>query len=46
MSVEHNNANIMALGGRVIGKDLAIEIVSTWLKSQFQGGRHEKGLIK
>lgn len=46
MSIEHNNANIMALGGRVIGKDLAIEIVSIWLKSQFQGGRHEKRINK
>ena len=46
MSIEHNNANILALGGRVIGKDLAIEIVSTWLKSQFQGGRHERRLNK
>ncbi|NMB27938.1 MAG: ribose 5-phosphate isomerase B [Tissierellia bacterium] len=46
MSVEHNNANIMALGGRVIGKDLAIEIVSIWLKSQFQGGRHERRINK
>ena len=46
MSVEHNNANIMALGGRVIGKDLAIEIVSIWLKSQFQGGRHERRVNK
>ncbi len=46
MSVEHNNANIIALGGRVIGKDLAIEIVSTWLKSQFLGGRHERRVNK
>ena len=46
MSVEHNNANVMALGGRVIGKDLAIEIVSTWVKSQFQGGRHQKRIDK
>lgn len=46
MSVEHNNANIMALGGRVIGKDLAIEIVSVWIKSQFQGGRHERRVNK
>ncbi|MBZ2174933.1 ribose 5-phosphate isomerase B [Schnuerera sp. xch1] len=46
MSVEHNNANILALGGRVIGKDLAIEIVSTWLDSKFQGGRHERRVNK
>lgn len=46
MSVEHNNANILALGGRVLGKDLALEIVSTWLKAKFQGGRHERRINK
>ncbi len=46
MSMEHNNANILALGGRVIGRDLAIEIVSVWLKSKFQGGKHERRINK
>ncbi len=46
MSMEHNNANILALGGRVVGRDLAIEIVSIWLKSEFQGGRHERRINK
>ena len=46
MSVQHNNANIIALGGRVIGKDLAIEILSTWLDAQFEGGRHERRINK
>lgn len=46
MSREHNNANILALGGRVVGRDLAIEIVSIWLKSEFAGGRHEKRIEK
>ncbi|HLR34629.1 MAG TPA: ribose 5-phosphate isomerase B [Tissierellales bacterium] len=46
MSMEHNNANILALGGRVVGKDLAMEIVSIWLKSEFQGGRHERRVDK
>ena len=46
MSREHNDANILALGGRVVGKDLAIEIVSTWLKAEFQGGRHERRINK
>ncbi len=46
MSREHNDANILALGGRVIGKDLALEIVSTWLKAEFQGGRHERRVNK
>lgn len=46
MSIEHNNANVLALGGRVIGKDLAIEIVATWLNSEFQGGRHKRRIDK
>ena len=46
MSREHNNANVLALGGRVIGKDLAIEIVNTWLSSEFAGGRHERRINK
>lgn len=40
MSREHNNANILALGGRVIGPGLAIDIVKTWLESKPEGGRH------
>ncbi|NLW40416.1 MAG: ribose 5-phosphate isomerase B [Tissierellia bacterium] len=46
MSIEHNNANVLALGGRVLGKDLALEIVATWLKAEFQGGRHERRINK
>ena len=46
MSREHNDANILALGGRVVGRDLALEIVSIWLKSEFTGGRHEKRVEK
>lgn len=37
---EHNNANILALGQRVIGPGLALDIVDTFLNSAFQGGRH------
>ena len=46
MSREHNNANILALGGRVLGRDLAMEIVSIWLKTEFEGGRHQRRLDK
>ena len=46
MSRAHNNANILALGGRVIGMDLAVEIVNAWLNSEFEAGRHEKRVIK
>lgn len=40
MSREHNNANILALGERVIGPGLALMIVDTWLTAEFSGGRH------
>lgn len=42
MSREHNDANILALGERVIGKGLALEIVDAWLNTEFAGGRHER----
>ncbi|RKX57301.1 MAG: ribose 5-phosphate isomerase B [Thermodesulfobacteriota bacterium] len=38
----HNNANVLVLGGRVIGDGIAIEIVKTFLKTPFEGGRHER----
>lgn len=40
MSREHNNANILCLGERVTGPGVAMEIVRTWLDTQFGGGRH------
>jgi ribose 5-phosphate isomerase B len=46
MSREHNNANILALGERVIGADLAKSIVSTWLTATFQGDRHARRVQK
>jgi ribose 5-phosphate isomerase B len=42
MSRAHNNANILSLGERVVGKGLALEIVENWLNTEFEGGRHEK----
>ena len=46
MSREHNDANVLALGARVLGVDLAMEIVATWIGAKFQGGRHEKRVKK
>jgi ribose 5-phosphate isomerase B len=46
MSRLHNDANILVLGGRLIGKDLAAEIVRTWLSTQFEGSRHLRRLEK
>ena len=43
---EHNDSNILVLGGRVIGKGLASEIVTTWLNTPFRGGRHQRRLDK
>ncbi|MEJ2688415.1 MAG: ribose 5-phosphate isomerase B [Deltaproteobacteria bacterium] len=40
MSREHNNANVLCLGERVIGTGLATEIVRIWLDTEFAGGRH------
>lgn len=43
---EHNNSNILAMGERVIGPGLAREIASTWLNTDFEGGRHERRVEK
>jgi ribose 5-phosphate isomerase B len=43
---EHNDSNILIMGGRVIGKGLASEIVDTWLNTAFEGGRHQRRLDK
>lgn len=40
----HNNANVLVLGGRIIGDSMAIEIVKVFLTTPFEGGRHEKRL--
>ncbi len=42
MSREHNDSNILCMGGRVIGPGLAEEITKIWLKTPFKGGRHER----
>lgn len=46
MSRQHNNANILVMGGRVIGDVLAEEILNAWLDTPFEGGRHHKRLEK
>lgn len=40
MSRLHNDANILVIGGRIVGKDLAKEIVKTWISMPFEGERH------
>jgi ribose 5-phosphate isomerase B len=44
MSRQHNDANVLALGARIIGIGLADEIVTTWLSAPFEGGRHQRRL--
>ena len=46
MARQHNDSNILVLGGRVIGDVLALEIVRLWLETPFEGGRHQKRLDK
>ncbi|MGP0564793.1 ribose 5-phosphate isomerase B [Nitrospina sp. 32_T5] len=43
---QHNDSNILIMGGRVIGKGLAYEIVRTWMSTPFEGGRHGRRLEK
>lgn len=45
-SREHNDANILIIGGRIVGKELAREIVKVWLETPFGGGRHKRRLEK
>ena len=42
LTKQHNNANILALGGRTTGEELAMEIVDEWLDTQYEGGRHQR----
>ncbi len=42
MSRAHNDANMLAMGGRVIAPELAKLIVETWVKGEFEGGRHQR----
>ena len=46
MCREHNDSNILIMGGRVIEVSLAIEILETWLNTEFEGGRHQRRLDK
>lgn len=43
---QHNNANMMAMGAGVVGEMLALEIVDTFLDTEFEGGRHQRRVEK
>ena len=42
----HNDTNMLAMGQRVIGEGLALEIVKAWLEGQYEGGRHDQRIAK
>lgn len=42
MSRQHNNANILCFGGRVLGIEIALDVVGTWVETAFEGGRHQR----
>ncbi len=44
MSREHNDANVLCMGGRVLGIEVALDVVQTWLATDFAGGRHQRRL--
>jgi len=42
LSREHNDANVLAIGGRIVAPGLADEIITVWLATAFEGGRHQR----
>lgn len=46
MTKQHNNANVICLGGRVIGRELAFDIIDAYLNAEFEGGRHQNRIDK
>jgi ribose 5-phosphate isomerase B len=44
LSRQHNNTNILAMGARVVGIELAKMIIDAWLETEYEGGRHQKRL--
>ncbi len=46
LTKQHNNANMIALGGRMVSEQEGIDIVMAWLDGQFQGGRHQRRIDK
>ena len=46
LTKEHNNANVISIGGRMVAHEEGIRIVDTWLEATYEGGRHDKRLEK
>lgn len=43
---QHNDANMLALGGRMIGEEMGIDILATFLATSYEGGRHDRRIAK
>ena len=46
MSRQHNDANVLSMGGRIVATGLADEILALWLDTPFEGGRHERRIAQ
>ena len=46
MSREHNDANVLTLGGRLMGPEMALDILKLWIETEFAGGRHRRRVDK
>jgi ribose 5-phosphate isomerase B len=46
LSRQHNNANVLCLGGRLIGPEVALDCLGVFLETEFEGGRHERRVAK
>lgn len=46
MSKEHNNANILVMGGRILSSEQGVRLAEIWLDTEFEGGRHQNRLLK
>jgi len=46
LAKEHNNANVISIGARMVSEEEGIRIVDAWLKAEFQGGRHQGRIAK
>jgi ribose 5-phosphate isomerase B len=46
LSREHNDSNVLTLGGRLMGREMAVEILGIWLATPFEGGRHNRRIAK
>lgn len=46
MTRRHNNTNVLAMGAGLVGENLALKIVDTWMNTAFEGGRHQRRIDK